>query len=360
MALFHLGKVLTHWLRTRLSRGQSSKPRGRGPVSHVIILDGTMSTLEPGFETHAGMTYRLLREMNGAVSLYYEAGLQLLDWRAAPDVMMGRGINRQIRRAYGYLASRYRPGDAIFLMGYSRGAYAVRSLAGVIDQVGLIRAEHATERNIRDIYRHYQNNPTGPHAQAFVKAFCHADTPIEMIGVWDTVKALGLRVPLLWRLDQKKHDFHNHALGKSVKHGFHALALDETRLVYEPIMWTVQPDWQGRVEQVWFRGAHSDVGGQLDGFVAARPLANISLVWMLEKAQGCGLPLPEGWETRFVQSPDAQSVGTWRGFGKIFLLRRKRVVGQDRSERVHETVVVDPVTSRWSLPKFSGLGLSRS
>ena len=63
--------------------------------------------------------------------------------------MMGRGINRQIRRAYGYLASRYRPGDKIYLFGYSRGAYAVRSLAGVIDRIGLLRPEHATVRHIR-------------------------------------------------------------------------------------------------------------------------------------------------------------------------------------------------------------------
>ena len=166
--------------KARTAEGQ---PRTRGQATHVIILDGTMSTLEPGYETHAGQTYKLLREMNGDVSLYYEAGLQFMDWRAAPDVMMGRGINRQIRRAYGYLASRYRPGDSIYLMGYSRGAYAVRSLAGVIDMVGLVKAEHATERNIREVYRHYQCNPGNSFAAAFARAYCHAQTEIEMVGV---------------------------------------------------------------------------------------------------------------------------------------------------------------------------------
>ncbi|HSG57241.1 MAG TPA: DUF2235 domain-containing protein, partial [Paracoccaceae bacterium] len=67
----------------------------RGAVTHVIILDGTMSSLAPGEETNAGLTYRLLKEMNGAVSLYYEAGVQWHDWRKTADVMMGRGINRQ-------------------------------------------------------------------------------------------------------------------------------------------------------------------------------------------------------------------------------------------------------------------------
>ena len=100
-----------------------------------------MSSLLPGRETNAGLTFRLLRE-GGRIqrmSLYYEPGIQWTSWTQARDVIQGRGMNRQIRRAYGFLASRYRPGDRIFLFGYSRGAYAVRSLAGVIDRVGLIR-----------------------------------------------------------------------------------------------------------------------------------------------------------------------------------------------------------------------------
>lgn len=74
----------------------------------------------------------------------------------------GPGINRQIRRAYGYLASRYRPGDRIFLFGYSRGAFAVRSLAGIMDRVGLLRADQATERNVQLAYRHYRAGGKAP------------------------------------------------------------------------------------------------------------------------------------------------------------------------------------------------------
>ncbi|MEO0381843.1 MAG: DUF2235 domain-containing protein, partial [Pseudomonadota bacterium] len=110
-----------------------------------------MSSLDPGDETNAGLLAKLLGEMGSQVSLYYEPGLQWSEWRRAGDVLFGRGINRQIRRAYGYLASRYRPGDKIYLFGYSRGAYAVRSLAGIIDRVGLLRSDAATERNIRDV-----------------------------------------------------------------------------------------------------------------------------------------------------------------------------------------------------------------
>ncbi|QJF50630.1 DUF2235 domain-containing protein [Roseobacter ponti] len=345
-------KGLFGWLRGRIWRRPASDfaPR-RGPVTHVIILDGTMSSLEPGCETHAGITYKLMRETGGRVSVYYEPGLQWSNWRTAMDVFAGRGINRQIRRAYGYLASRYRPGDRIYLMGYSRGAYAVRSLAGIIDLVGLLRADEATERNIREIYRHYENDPGTDAARAFSSARCHDTVAIEMIGVWDTVKSLGLNLPFLWRLSVKKHDFHNHALSHNVKAGFHALAIDETRVAYSPVLWSTPEGYGGRVEQMWFAGTHGDIGGQLGGYEAARPLANISLVWLLGRAQASGLPLPEGWMQRFVQDATAPMLGTFRGHGKWLVSRRKRIRMQDSSERVHESVGLRaasrPAAKRW-------------
>lgn len=348
MRLSRLSKKIAGWFGRPLRNVHSPEAPLRGPRSHVIILDGTLSTLERGFETHAGVTYRLCAELGGQVSVYYESGVQWRGFSHAHDVLMGRGINRQIRRAYGYLASRYRPGDKVYFLGYSRGAYAVRSLAGVIDRVGLLKAEHATVRNIRSVYRHYESAPDSKSAVAFSKAFCHEVLPIEMVGVWDTVKALGLRLPYLWRGSERRHSFHNHHLGRSVRNGFHALALNETREVYTPILWECPEVWPGRVEQVWFRGTHGDVGGQLSGYEAARPLANVSLVWMLDHAAECGLPLPDGWRLRFYSDPDGPSVGTWRAWGKIFLLRKKRVIGEDRSERLHDTVTLDEVAS---LPK---------
>lgn len=338
MVLSRLRNKLLGWLGRPLRSEHSSESPYRGPQTHVIILDGTMSTLEPGRETHAGQVFRLACEMGSQVSVFYEAGVQWKSWRTTLDVMMGRGINRQIRRAYGYLASRYKPGDRIFLIGYSRGAYGVRSLAGVIDMVGLLRAEHATVRNIRQAYRHYECNPGGPHAAAFARAFCHDETPIEMVGVWDSVKALGMRLPLLWRWAEARHAFHNHQLGPSIQHGYHALALDETRQVFTPVLWQCSPGFKGHVEQVWFRGSHGDVGGQLGEYEQARPLSNVSLVWMLEKAEQHGFPLPPNWRDRYPADPDAPSVGTWRGWGKIFLLRGPRTVGRDRSERLHDSV----------------------
>ncbi len=317
-----------------------SSAAARGPVTHVIILDGTMSSLEEGFETNAGRTFRLLSEMgpNKAVSLKYEAGIQWQGLSRAVDVLAGVGINRQIRRAYGFIASRYRPGDKIFLFGYSRGAYAVRSLAGVIDRVGLLRAEDATERNVRQAFRHYRIDPDSLIATSFGAAHCYDSAPVEMVGVWDTVRALGFRAPVLWRFSPVEHEFHSHALGNTVRNGFHALALNETRKAFSPVLWNCRPDFTGTLKQVWFPGSHGDVGGHLTGFEPARGLSNIPLVWMLENASRCGLPLPEGWQDRYPRDVNAPSVGTFRGWGKLFLQRRARVVGRDPSETAHESV----------------------
>ncbi|MDO9637940.1 MAG: DUF2235 domain-containing protein [Pseudotabrizicola sp.] len=309
-------------------------------MDHIIVLDGTMSSLLPGYETNAGLAFHLLSEQTNGQRrrLYYEPGLQWEGWANVGAVAQGRGINRQIRRAYGWLATQYRPGDRIFLLGYSRGAFAVRSLAGVIDQIGLLRQDEATERNVTLAYRHYMSGPQSQAARIFARDSCHPAAPIEMVGVWDTVKALGLRLPLLWMLTDGRHAFHNHQLGGSIRHGFHALALHETRAVFAPVLWDCPEDWQGNVEQVWFAGAHADVGGQVGGFAPARPLANIPLVWMLGRAEACGLVLPDGWRARFPCDPQAPMVGTWRSWGKLFMLRARRVVGDDRSEKLHPSV----------------------
>ncbi|WP_138423524.1 DUF2235 domain-containing protein [Maritimibacter alexandrii] len=335
------------WLRGRVLSASADTP-AREPVTHVIVLDGTMSSLDPGEETNAGLVYRLMDEVrrsgHGAkISVYYEAGIQWRGWKSAWTVATGKGINRQIRRAYGVLASRYRPGDKIYLFGYSRGAFAVRSLSGLIGRVGLLKAEHATERNVLQAYRHYEAEEISDASRAFSQAYCHESTTIEMIGVWDTVKALGLTWPLIWRLYENKHKFHDANLDRHVLHGYHALARDETRSAYEPLIWETTGEYPGRVEQVWFPGSHGDVGGQIGTFKAARPRSFVSLHWMLGRAEAVGLTLPEGWRARFPPNPDAPSMGTFHGWGKIFVLRAKRKRGRDPSERDWDPEMPDPI-----------------
>ncbi len=298
-----------------------------------------MSSMTPGCETNIGLTFRLLKDLpaDSTVRLYYEPGIQWRGIARAHEVMAGIGINRQIKRAYAWLATGYKPGDRIFLMGYSRGAYAVRSLGGLIDRMGLLRRDLVTQGMVEEIYALYREDPEGAAARALSGRVCFRDVPIRFLGAYDTVRALGIRYPLVWRFLPLPHPYHSHTLGDHVEVARQALALDETRVAYAPVLWnTTSPDRNGRdVQQVWFKGSHGDIGGQLNGRATARARSNISLTWMLEEASSSGLPLPANWQSRFPTDPEAPSVGNFSGFGKLFWARKRRVVGVDPSERLH-------------------------
>lgn len=305
----------------------------RPPIPHIVLMDGTLATLGGPRATHIWTIRRLVRRA-GPVRVHYARGVNWDDWKGVRSVITGRGIEDRIAAAYGWLASSWRPGDPIFVFGYSRGAFTARSLAGMVGQVGLLLPRHATERNIRLAWRLYQRGGSAAALSVFRRR-CHDHVPIEMLGVFDTVAALGLRLPLVWMLTEGQHRFHDHRLGGHVRFGAQALALDETRAVFQPILW--KDDDALRVEQRWFRGSHPDIGGQLNGVEAARPLANIPLVWMLDRAESRGLPLPPGWRALLPCDPMAPAVGSWRGWGRAFLLRIPRTVGT-AGDDLHETV----------------------
>ncbi len=312
----------------------------RGPRTLVYISDGTLSSLAEGRESNAGLLWKLLREVgrNSTQMGDYDPGVQGRGFRRWLNAATGQGITDSVRSGYAFIASRYRPGDRIMLFGYSRGAYAMRSLAGLIDQVGLLQAEHATERRIARAFRFYEAGLDSEAQRAFAVRFCHEETLIDFLGVWDTVKALGLPYPILSRLAPMATEFHNHHLGPHILRAAQALALDEDRTAFKPVLWRLKPGWEGQLEQCWFPGAHADVGGQIDSLPAARALSNLSLVWMLERAEQAGLVLPDGWRARFPGDPAAPAVGPRRGIGRFFVLRRPRRVGTALNESLHAGV----------------------
>jgi uncharacterized protein (DUF2235 family) len=323
------------------------KPGGSrpGPVARnlVFISDGTLSTLRRGHETNAGLLYRQLLEVGPrpGQQFDYDAGVQGTGVRKWFNAITGMGINLSICQGYSFLASRYEPGDNIYLFGYSRGAYAVRSLAGMVGSVGLLRQENATERNVRRAFRLYQlddDERAERRREEFAGRLCHGRVGIRMVGVWDTVRALGLPYPLIGRLAQMATDFHDHALGHHIRHGYHALAIDEDRSAYAPILWERSQHWDGRLEQAWFPGTHGDVGGDVKGRPEVRPLSNIALNWMLRRAEQNGLTLPEGWEERFPEDPAAPMAGNRRGIARFFLLRQPRRTGNGDGEAIHLSI----------------------
>ncbi|MEO1492121.1 MAG: DUF2235 domain-containing protein [Pseudomonadota bacterium] len=306
----------------------------------VFICDGTLSSIKRGSETNAGLAYRLLAETGQSeVQRYeYDRGVQGSGWRKWLNAASGLGINHSIRRGYAFLAHHYRPGDRIFLLGYSRGAYAVRSLAGMIGRIGLLHRKYATERHVRLAFRFYEVGSNSLARQHFSAHRCHGGVEIEMLGVWDTVKSLGLPYPILNRLAPMATEFHDDQLGGHIRHGYHALAIDEDRSSYRPRLWRYSPDWQGRLEQTWFPGAHADIGGEIRARPAARSLSNIPLNWMLRRAEHLGLDLPQGWQARFPEDPTARMVGCRTGIARLFVLRAPRSVGRSDGETIHLSI----------------------
>jgi uncharacterized protein (DUF2235 family) len=218
----------------------------------------------------------------------------------------GEGIENNIRNLYRSVIYNYVEGDELYLFGFSRGAFTVRTLAGFMKLVGLVRKDD--DYYVPDIYECYENNYVTGSAE-WTKAFHNVRQvskcpPIRFVGVWDTVGALGApgfvgKVAALFNAN--KYGYHNVKLNDAIENAFHAVAIDERRGPFKPDIWDRPSDWKGNLRQAWFPGVHSDIGGGLtpDG------LANCALHWIAGHAQALGLELNSEYLTFFEPHPEA-------------------------------------------------------
>jgi uncharacterized protein (DUF2235 family) len=225
----------------------------------------------------------------------------------------GAGLGKNIVSAYAWLAAHYEPNDQIFLFGFSRGAFTVRSLGGFLARCGLLdlgglspkeafaRVQHAYEDGYRAKKAAWKDPAWGLREEAPV--------PIHFIGVWDTVGALGIPddLALLNLLDRPENwRFHDTHLDPSVHHARQALAIDEQRASFAPTLWTdpgtrrPYPNDE-RVKQLWFPGVHCDVGG---GYYECE-LSDVALKWMFDEAEDEGLGFRENLVAQLRPNPNA-------------------------------------------------------
>jgi uncharacterized protein (DUF2235 family) len=230
-----------------------------------------------------GGTYQLVYYVSGVGAGSYEADRLL-------GGAFGFGLFHNVIACYRFLAQNYEPGDEIFILGFSRGAYTARSVAGMVGRVGLLTKVSLVEERLPAAVHMYQRTDLpegalGESVDEFRHDHCHPAT-VRFLGVFDTVGALG--VPGFHRLTPRFHDVQ---LNRQVERARHALAIDETRLKFAPTFWEAPeeppdaPTEDERVRQVWFEGAHSDVGG---GY-RATGLSDTSLLWMAREAHDAGL-----------------------------------------------------------------------
>lgn len=200
----------------------------------------------------------------------------------------GAGIELNILEGYQFLVNGYEDGDELYVLGFSRGAYTARSLVGLLRNCGLVKKGLSALKigMAYGIYRTRDDGPDSTTAVLFRQAFAR-EIRVKFVGVWDTVGALGIPLDILQKLNMKFFEFHDTKLSQIVENAYHAVAVNENRVDYDVCLWNPTQSPTQSLEQRWFIGAHSNIGG---GY-ADRQLSDIPLAWMMKKASAVGLGL---------------------------------------------------------------------
>jgi uncharacterized protein (DUF2235 family) len=308
------------------------------PKKLIVCCDGTWNTPERDDATNVVNVTRAIepRDSRGNDQVvFYEWGIgtaNRLD--KAIGGTTGRGLNRNIREAYRFLTHNYATGDSLYFFGFSRGAYTVRSLAGMIHNCGLLKKEHSGR--IGEAFEMYRSrlkkfHPDESRSIEFRNAYSRF-VKIKFLGVWDTVGALG--IPLVGRLArQSKYRFHDTKLSPIIECAYHPLAIDERRAPFKPSIWAIKRG-RGHTAQPWFAGAHSDVGG---GYKDDHGLADVTLNWMAERATECGLQFNETiLDASFDRDTNYKVHDSHKP--RFGLPKRRRMLCTSADESVHHTV----------------------
>ena len=288
--------------------------------SIIICSDGTGNTTIKGRGTNVFKLFEAV-DVNGhrrdpglrrQLAFYDDGvGTEDLKWLRIFAGATGYGLSRNVKQLYRELCRVYSPGDAIYLFGFSRGAFTVRTLSGLINDCGMIDpADCETEDEYRELarcaYKAYRRKfrallarvvagEGAMGAKAFRERYARKDADgqpvvpsIRLLGVWDTVDAVGLPFSLgdAWNKTIWQYKFETSSLCAVVEKGCHALALDDGRAEFEPVIWDENDALtRSRVEQVWFSGAHSNVGG---GY-PQQGMSLVTLDWMMMHAEAQGV-----------------------------------------------------------------------
>lgn len=320
-------------LYRRLNEGEISMSK-----NIVLCSDGTGSS---GYQKRGTNVYKLFEavDLHGhkedpriakQIAFYDDGvGTETGKLKKVLGSAFGYGLSKNVKELYADLVRTYNVGDRIYLFGFSRGAFTVRTLAGFINTCGILdrndlKSSKDLTRKVDKVYEQYRRK-----YKALISPLVHClrdlcsisnnkiktikDTPIEFIGVWDTVDAVGVPIKeLAWVIDKFFYPFRfvDSKLSKKekLKKACHALSIDDERLTFHPVMWNEEGEKEvevegedgekeKRVEQVWFAGVHSNVGG---GY-SKHGMSLVSLDWMMKKAEQTGLRLTAKDKLRFIK-----------------------------------------------------------
>jgi uncharacterized protein (DUF2235 family) len=296
----------------------------------VLLSDGTGNAASKVWRTNVWRLFQSLDLTNSYQVAIYDDGVGSSSFKplAVLGGAFGWGLKRNVLDLYTFLCRNWEPNARIYAFGFSRGAFTIRVLLGLVANEGLVRSTTETElrRGAVAAYRAYRKKRfhslwriervfrglRDTLLRIFGRPYdlsTNLPTPkIRFVGLWDTVAAYGLPIEemtrgvhlWIWPLELP-----NRRLGPNVERACHALALDDERTTFHPVLWTesgeqpARPDGEGhrwvkdeRISQVWFSGSHSNVGGGYPD----DSLANVPLTWIMKEAALCDL--------RFKKAPD--------------------------------------------------------
>ena len=284
----------------------------------AVFADGTGNSSAKLFKTNVWRLYDALDTSDPGNSgdirqiAYYHDGVGTSSFKPLAVVggAFGWGLKRNILDLYTFICRNYEEGDRICAFGFSRGAFTVRLLTGLVAEKGLVRntSESDLKTYSRDAYRDFRRKfkQTGGLVEllrwardSFItlwrrvtgkntykeqrRAHPNHMPHVDFVGVWDTVAAYGMPIAeitrgiddWIWPLSMPNYELHD-----KVRRARHALALDDERDTFHPLIWDERHEKTDRIKQVWFAGVHSDVGGGYPD----DSLAYVSLDWMLNEA----------------------------------------------------------------------------
>lgn len=284
----------------------------------VICSDGTGNTAIKDRGTNVFKLYEAI-DVNGHISdptkrrqvAFYDDGVGTENFKPLKLLggAFGWGLSRNVKELYAALVRSYEPKDDIFLFGFSRGAFTVRTLGDFITSCGILHKDYKTDsalvEDVEQLYKIYRSKYQGPLVRKWRPASgearfknefdrfntnlqnkTHQNVNIKFIGVWDTVDAVGL--PFDWLADILNHiypfKFSNFRLHPQVEQACHAISIDDERETFHPVMWKekgIDYDDSDRIKQVWFSGVHANVGG---GY-PKQGMSLVALDWMMTEAE---------------------------------------------------------------------------
>ncbi|MFE6071401.1 DUF2235 domain-containing protein [Streptomyces sp. NPDC056525] len=316
----------------------------------VMCLDGTGNQLNARGNTNVVNLYEMLDLADPTAQIaYYDPGVGTFSaagaWTAPArklsrvlGLAFGAGLKENLAESYTYLMHHYEPGDRIYLFGFSRGAYTARALAGLLRAVGLLRP--GSENLVPYAISVYAKNRTWTdddwrQLHQFAGAFSRkvddrTGIPVHFMGIWDSVKAAGLlRWNLRWLFTRRI---------PNVGRVRHAVSIDEKRRPYEEYL-VLPPEEPGApgplIEEAWFAGVHSDVGGTFDDDPR---LPTVALKWIVDGALDADLLLKRKAYGKHLTLDAGHALGTVHRMGAVWALLTYRPRRVPADAHVHESV----------------------